>query len=75
MTDKQQDMIELTTQDIIAFLVEDYGYEMKTAMDLFYNSKTFADLSDVETGLYLQGSSYVYEMLKSEQQILKGLIA
>ncbi|MCD8151379.1 MAG: hypothetical protein LUE92_17920 [Clostridiales bacterium] len=71
MTDKQQEMIEYTTQDIIAFIMEDESRSMDGAMDLFYSSKTFERLTDVETGLYLQGSAYVYEMFKMEQQDFK----
>ena len=33
---------------------------------LDYMSDTFEKLSDVETGLYLEGAAYVYEMLKRE---------
>jgi hypothetical protein len=32
----------------------------------FYNSETFAKLSDESTGLYIESSAYVYEMLKGE---------
>lgn len=67
MTDKQQEMIEYTTQDIIAYIMEDEGSTIDEAMDLFYGSKTFDQLTDVETGLYLQGSAYVYEMFKRGQ--------
>ncbi len=67
MTDKQQEMIEYTSQDIVAFLIEDYHMIMEDALDFFYMSKTFDKLSDVETGLYLQGSAYVYELLKRER--------
>lgn len=66
MTAAQQEMIEYTTQDIIGFLIEDYSLSMKQAMDTFYSSKTFEKLSNVQTGLYLQGSAYVYDMLKDE---------
>ena len=39
---------------------------MEQAMKKFYMSDTFEKLSDVETGLYLEGVAYVYEMLKRE---------
>ncbi|WP_394920095.1 hypothetical protein [uncultured Robinsoniella sp.] len=66
MTNKQQEMIEYTTQEVIGYLIEDNGFIMDQAMELFYMSKTFEKLSDVETGLYLEGSAYLYEMLKRE---------
>lgn len=66
MTNQQQEMIEYTTQEVIGYLIEEYGISMEQAMKKFYMSDTFEKLSDVETGLYLEGSAYVYEMLKRE---------
>lgn len=68
MTDKQREMIEYTTQDIIAFIMEDKNLNMDEAMELFYTSVTFEKLTDIETGLYLQGSSYVYELFNREHR-------
>ncbi len=67
MTNQQQEMIEYTTQEVIGYLMEDNGITMEQAMEQFYMSDTFEKLSDVETGLYLDGSAYVYEMLKREK--------
>lgn len=66
MTNEQQEMIEYTTQEIIQYIIEDNELDMTAAMDKFYMSKTFEQLADVETGLYLQGSAYVYERYKAE---------
>ncbi len=68
MTNQQQEMIEYTTQEVIRYLIEDNGVTMEQAMEQFYLSWTFEKLNDIETGLYLEGSSYIYEMLKREQQ-------
>ena len=66
MSDQQQEMLEYTTQDLIAFLMEDLNLPMETAMDRVYSSNVFSKLSDPMTGLYLQGSAYVYDLLKRE---------
>lgn len=66
MTAAQKEMIEHTTQDIAGYLVEDYCISIKQALDVFFLSKTFEKLSNVNTGIYLQGPAYVYEMLKEE---------
>ncbi len=66
MSNQQQEMIEYTTQEVIAYLIEDNNIPMSLAMEQFYMSSTFEKLSDIETGLYLEGSAYVYEMLKRE---------
>lgn len=68
MTNQQQEMIEYTTQEVIRYIIEDNGVTMEQAMEQFYLSWTFEKLNDIETGLYLEGSSYIYEMLKREQQ-------
>lgn len=68
MTNQQQEMIEYTTQEVIGYLMEDNGITMEQAMGQFYMSDTFDKLSDVETGLYMDGSSYIYELLKREIQ-------
>lgn len=66
MTIQQQEMIEYTTQEVIQYLMEDRKVTIEQAMELFYLSGTFEKLSDVETGLYLEGSSYIYEMYNRE---------
>ena len=68
MTDQQQEMIEYTTQEVVGYLIEDNAITIEQAMEQFYLSDTFEMLSDVETGLYLEGSTYVYELLKREIQ-------
>lgn len=67
MTNKQQEMIEYTIQEVLRYLIEDHKITMESAMDQFFMSATFEKLSDVETGLYLEGSAYIYELLKREQ--------
>ena len=68
MTDQQQEMIEYTTQEVVGYLIEDNAITIEQAMEQLYLSDTFEKLSDVETGLYLEGSTYVYELLKREIQ-------
>ena len=68
MTDQQQEMIEYTTQEVVGYLIEDNAITIEQAMEQFYLSDTFEKLSDVESGLYLEGSTYVYELLKREIQ-------
>ena len=51
------------------FLVMDNNLELADALKIVYHSKTYQQLQDVDGGLYIQSSSYVYELLKNE---LKG---
>lgn len=68
MTNQQQEMIEYTTQEVVRYLIEDERISMEQAMEKFYMSAVFEKLHDIETGLYLEGSAYIYEMLKREMQ-------
>ena len=40
--------------DLIQLLIEKHGYTVEKAMDILYNSDTFARLQDANTGLYYQ---------------------
>ena len=64
MNKRMQYLVEGISKDIIGYLMEDH--DLTTALKEFYNSETFAKLSDEATGLYIESSAYVYEILKSE---------
>ena len=65
MTTREK-LMEFTTQRIIQYLMHDRDMEVDEAMNLFYNSTVFEKLHDEETGLYLEGPLYVYDLLKNE---------
>ncbi len=67
MSVQQQEMIEYTIQEVIGYLMEDHAITMDQAMEKFYLSDTFEKLNDVETGLYLEGSTYIYELYQREK--------
>ena len=66
MNKQMKYLVEGITKDIIAYLMEDNRCDLSTALKEFYNSETFAKLSDESTGLYIESSAYVYEILKEE---------
>ena len=66
MNKRTQYLVEGITKDIITYLMQDNGYDLSTALKEFYNSETFAKLSDEATGIYMESSAYVYEILKEE---------
>ena len=57
--------MEEIAKAVVTALTES-GIEQLTAINLFYNSKTFMTLSDANTGLYLKLWQEIYEMLKVE---------
>lgn len=63
---KREQLMEYITQDIIVFLMKDRELDVDEAINLFYNSIVFEKLHDEDTGLYLEGSLYIYDLLKNE---------
>jgi len=61
-------LIEYIVSDIVGYIIEDNNIKMEEAMALFYSSQIFDKLYDIETGLYLNGSAYVYELFKEERK-------
>ena len=59
-------MNECTARDVITMLVEKRNLSIADAMDLFYNSTTFNNLNNPETGLYFQSLVYIYDILEKE---------
>lgn len=66
MSIKQKQLIEYAIQDLVAMLVERRGMAIQEAMQTVYRSRFHAKLQDVETGLYLEGSEYLYILLCEE---------
>ena len=52
---------------IIAMISRRMNVDIVEAADIFYRSKTCADLHDPDTGLYLMGDLYIYDCLMAEQ--------
>jgi len=65
---RQEQLIEYITDDIVSFIMEDFKVPVLEAMQQLYTSETFSKLNNVETGLYLESSAYVYDIYKSEKE-------
>lgn len=66
MNGKETFMVETLTRELIARLMEERSLSMREAMDIVYNSKTYAALNNLSTGLYFQSPAYVYDVLAEE---------
>ena len=66
MNGKETFMVETMTRELIARLMEERSLSMREAMDIVYNSKTYAALNNLNTGLYFQSPAYVYDVLAEE---------
>ena len=69
-----QNMKEEIVKDLIARIMEEYGFTMQQAFDVVYTSNLFEKLSEPKTGLYFQSSGYVYSILDSELKKAKEVI-
>ena len=61
-----QFQIEYLASELTEMVMEHYGWDMLKALDTVYNSETFAKVNDPKTGMYYQGSVYIFDFLKSE---------
>lgn len=66
MSDDVQFQVECLTTDLTVMLMEEYGWDMRHALDELYTSETFRRLNDESTGLYYESPVYVFSYLKSE---------
>ncbi|MCL2688979.1 MAG: hypothetical protein FWE57_03925 [Chitinispirillia bacterium] len=68
MNKTQKHLIEYITRDVVCFISQDYNMPIDTAMEVFFESEVFEKLQDIESGLYTESASYVYEMYKTERK-------
>lgn len=66
MSIKQKQLMEYATQDLVAMVVERKRLSIQDAMRIVYHSRLHEKLHEVETGLYLEGSEYLYGLLMEE---------
>jgi hypothetical protein len=58
--------MEEIAKSVVTALTES-GIDQLTAINLFYNSDTFTQLSNVNTGFYIKTWQEIYEIFKTEQ--------
>lgn len=68
MTKEFKYLKEGLASDLVQFLMKDYEIDLQTALSTLYESDTYSKISDPSTGLYFQGSRYVYTYLQNELQ-------
>lgn len=66
MTKEFKYLKEGLASDIVQFLMKDYNLDIQTALRTLYDSDTYSKINDPSTGLYFQGSRYVYSYLQNE---------
>lgn len=60
-------LVEGITKDVAIYIMQDdESTDLPTALNMFHNSETFSKLMLEESGLYIEGSAYIYELYLSE---------
>ena len=66
---KEQDfLIQSIISQVVSYIVEDRKVTTENALQIFFSSELSKKIEDIETGYYLEGSSYIYEVLKKEMK-------
>lgn len=68
MTQEQTYLTDYVLSGLILLIMEKQQKSLPEALDLLYNSQLYNQLSDPETGLYLQSKYYNYELLQQEEE-------
>lgn len=66
MSNDIQFQIECLATELTQMLIEEYGWNIRRALDELYTSELFAKLNDPLCGLYYQSSVYLFQYLKYE---------
>lgn len=66
MTTEQTYLIDYVLSGLTQIVMEKQHKTLQEALDILYNSTLYNQLSDPETGLYLQSKYYNYELLDNE---------
>jgi len=66
MSNEQKYLTDYVLSGLTELIMDKKNMSLTEALDVLYNSKLFDNLSDPETGLYLQSKYYNYELLQEE---------
>ena len=61
-----QFQIECLSTELTSMLIEEYGWDIKQALDELYSSQTYSKLNDARCGLYYESAVYIFSFLKNE---------
>ena len=64
MSDEQKYLTDYVLAGLTTLIMEKQNRTLPEALDILYNSSLYDQLSDPETGLYLQSKYYNYELLQ-----------
>ena len=64
---KEQDIcIQMLISEIVTLIVKIKHISIEDAYKLFYKTNLSKKIEDIETGYYLEGAGYIYELIDKE---------
>ena len=61
-------LLQMKYARVVSLLADTLGITQERALDLFYNSDTYAALNRPESGLYFQSPKYIYSIMENEMK-------
>ena len=66
---KEQDfLIQHVISKVVSYIADDNDLTTEKAMQVFFSTELSQKIEDIETGYYLESPSYIYDILKQEEQ-------
>ena len=72
MSNEQTYLTDNVLSGLTQLIMEKQNKNLPEALDVLFNSHLYTQLSDHETGLYLQSKYYNYELLQDENKHSQG---
>ena len=65
-TKTQDFLIQSVISGVVSYIAEDRNITADKALEIFFSTELSKKIEDIETGYYLEGPSYIYEVFKKE---------
>ncbi|MCL2860609.1 MAG: hypothetical protein FWF46_08775 [Oscillospiraceae bacterium] len=65
-TKNQELLIQFIISEVVSFIAEEQDISIEKALEIFYSTEVASKLEDLDTGYYLEGARYIYEIVKEE---------
>ena len=70
-TKEQELLIQFIISEVVTFIAEEQNVSIEKALEIFYSTEVAIKLEDLDTGYYLEGARYIYEIVKEEWKASK----
>ena len=68
MNKTQELLIHNIISEVVTYISEEQNISIEKALEFFYTTEVASKLEDLETGYYLEGARYIYEIVREEKE-------